>query len=287
MAMRPPVVDDLTKLRFIIAQLFNPCDAPWFAYFELSAKPLLKLYITLFAFDFQDFVQELVNPKSHGKKRKGRKNVGRGPKVPGIPDMAEEAAKIIKGDELIPDKYYTSGTKVIFIFAERVQYLTYMYWLIEEQSDIAMDAIFGVIEKYDPDCNTLGRYLGSSADEIYGGAGPLWKAIGATTIHYAVNCNASTGFAVFLPEGRWVVTAAATIYVGGDDSEIGLRILDTLGEDRVLDSVGPVTMGGGDEQDFIVAETVEGPATIQWEAMSSYGFARIVKADFSALEVIV
>lgn len=283
--IRPPVIDSLDKVRFILFYAFSTCEAPFQLYVEFAAKPTYDFLLAIGSFDLKDFVQEMFRPRGVAGHKQSRHGRHKKPPPLGVPDVSEELGSRVALRNIGDFNAYGKGTRMFFHILGEVDRVAWNLFLFEGVTDIGFEAVHGVLQSDNRFCPQLGRFLGENPFQLFGGAGPLWKAIGYSEKKYAVGCTSSNGFSVYLPEGRWVLNVAGECTAVSGDTLAAVRILNQSDADNVVDVTGPFFLAEDEPQKILVSGNVFGPAIIRWEAASETSFVEFRDVHYSALKV--
>src|SRR3546814_3582917 len=86
MTLGPRIPSFVQEIQFITYYLFNPCDVPLTAYFEVSRPIAGEIAIALLQFDFFQFVKTIFKPKWFRSGRHTRRRSRGQKKGGGIPE---------------------------------------------------------------------------------------------------------------------------------------------------------------------------------------------------------
>lgn len=285
--IRPPAPPWLDQVRFIIYYALNPCDVPYACYLEFSRKPGTKLFFWLFTFGLDDFVKELFRPKGLPCRRHGRKGRKRPYKGELLPDPSEEYARDIRTTLSIPTAEYSFGLKMLYIFSDQYDRVTWSAALTSEVTETVFDTLWGVIEGNRDHCPNYGRFMGHGYDILVGGAGAAWKAFGYTVKDYAHGVTSTNGFNVRMGPGRFAVSCGVKITAGADGQTVGLRMLKAGTPGSIEDEMEIPGLNAGDSVDMVVSCTAFEGEDVQLEIEVLGGFANVDRMHWTALQVAI
>jgi len=126
------------KVNFVIDAWVVPCEAPWYIYIETLKPALLKAFITLSTFGWDDVARGYARPKQPGTRRTGKRKGKWRRAVPSWPETGEEAGKRLPGSEEVKGRKWGTATRFLWRIDSIAQRFLF-FWLI---ADIAVDLVF-------------------------------------------------------------------------------------------------------------------------------------------------
>lgn len=291
--IRPPILDDLTYIRFLLYYICQPCDVPFSVYVELSRKPVWDLILILTTLDIQDIVWEVGKvwiPGKGGHPRHGRGGHGGGG---GIPDLNTGGIAPLHGAIPAPGFGYWQSTRWFFVIGDEIQQWQWTCFLAEFITERVFDTVWGVIDQT-PECSEkFGRIGRASFDAFYGGPGPAWRAFGAEKLQYKHgNVDSPTGFIFYFGSDyppkisrTWVVTVGINFTVTEDDQVIKFEQFVSGHRSDVRDSIEIETGKAGTKNHIVSTATFRAGEAVQWEIYIEHGFIDVKNAHITGLRV--
>lgn len=123
------------KVNFVIDSWASPCEAPWYIYVETLWPALLKAFITLATFGWDDVARGYFRPRGLGHRRTGKRKGKWRRAIPAFPELGEEIGKRLPGaDEIKGEKWSVLG-KTLWRIDTVVQRALF-WWLV---ADVTVD----------------------------------------------------------------------------------------------------------------------------------------------------
>src|SRR3546814_15408441 len=118
MTLGPRIPSFVQEIQFITYYLFNPCDVPLTAYFEVSRPIAGEIAIALLQFDFFQFVKTIFKPKWFRSGRHTRRGSRGKKKGGGIPEIADMVADGLDPDGDLKFKRWPAGAGYLIEISE-------------------------------------------------------------------------------------------------------------------------------------------------------------------------
>lgn len=269
----------LDRVNFAYKYLFNTCELPFMAYFELGREPAGRAALALLSFGMDDLIRSYFRPaglrtRRHG--RKGRKNR----KLPGIPEVSDIVAEKLPGYEEVKGRKVSDGVRMLWKIDAIGQRALYYWMLADVIGDFAYDWTTAIIKDDRSYCPNTWRRLQETKDYTVLGTGPYYGAINLNNTRYKHGPIERFGPVYTIPEGYYQVVWSATvrsIVIVTWEREVQLRITNTRTGEKEYSSLQVIAEG--DEANLVAAMTVYGPASIEISMKSNHGPSRIVEGE--------
>ena len=126
------------KVNYVIDAWSCPCEAPWYIYVETLKPALLKAFITLATFGFDDVARGYFRPRGLGRRtgKRGGRGKGRGPIR--FPEFGEEIGKRLPGADEVKGQNWSRAGKTLWRIDTLLQQGLF-YWLV---ADVTVDLAF-------------------------------------------------------------------------------------------------------------------------------------------------
>lgn len=281
----PRIPNFLDQIQFIKYYVSNPCEVPYMAYIETALPIAGKIATTLLWLDLFAFVKRLFRPKWVRSWQHTRHGPRKGRLRRGIPEVGEMIADRLDKDGHFRLNHWPMGT---FMVVQAMEIIDRVFWTIfvfEMLDGLIINSIIGVIEENAENCPEIASYLARNSLIGGGGAGPTDYPLNVPYVAYNTADLYHTGFVLEVPEGNFVFVFNGFLNGNPGPIECTPRLYITGdGPARYVD--GPTfTVREGDNEPFVVSESIKGPAYVQWYIRRGPGFFRVAGANVWLMQI--
>lgn len=285
MARRPPAPAWLDQIQFILFYAFNPCDAPISLYAQMARPTAFEIALVFLQFDLLQFVKTVFKPRGMRTRRHGRKGRKNRRHLRGVPEIADLVAERVPAFEFTSGRRYVFLTSFVYIVWDTFDRFLWTVALLEMSNDLIFNTLLGVATFDNDKCQHIARMHRSGPYGVFGGAGPLWQAVGCNELHYSVGLSSDGPHTATLPAGTFSLTFACRAKAITGGSDIAARITKVIPGFEVLDQTPTQHLPKGGEKDLICNATVTGPCTVAWEYATPDHFTDLMYRDVLILQI--
>ncbi|MGL5733670.1 MAG: hypothetical protein ACRCYS_02295 [Beijerinckiaceae bacterium] len=280
------VPDWITKVRFLANYYLSGCSAPWGAYAEKAQPQALETVMILTTLSAADIVKEFFRPQGlrsarHG--RKGRKSRG---SVGGIPDPNEMFARTLRGDLDFNGIKYNLPTAVFYVVDDVIDRIFYTVLIVELATDIAYEAVLGLLEVDKTFCPSIGRMWRTNGFLQEGGPATGWQNMGQGSLRYTVKVFSPNQFIFGIDNGTYSITMGARITSARFNTRVKFRIQTVAPLIKTWAESDWIEVRMGETSDVIINAVIEVDCGVVIEYIDEGGFWEVVRSDLMVLEIV-
>lgn len=133
---KPPVpLGYFDKVNYVIDAWARPCEAPWYIYVETLWPALLKAFITLATFGWDDVARGYFRPRGLHVRRTGKRKGKWRRAIPAFPELGEEIGKRLPGADEVKGQRWSAFGKTLWRIDTVIQRALF-WWLV---ADVTID----------------------------------------------------------------------------------------------------------------------------------------------------
>lgn len=184
---KPPVKPGFfDKVNYVIDAWARPCDAPWYIYVETLKPALLKAFITLITFGWDDVARGYFRPRGLGGRRTGKRK-GRGARAfPRFPELGDTFGRNLPGADEVKGQNWSRAGKTLWRIDSASQRVLFWWLVANITNDFAFEWTSVLYETRWCQASALGRfsYHRTDAKAISGG---FWQGVSYLIKDYEVS----------------------------------------------------------------------------------------------------
>lgn len=219
---RPPRIDELDKVSFIVNYFAQGCEPPYKLFVEFSKAPLGDLFILLGGIDWQDILKSWLrpgggryrDPARHGKKKAG------GRASFDINEYFGSRARARYGPY---PGIKLPGAKAVFTVTDQLDRINFSAAVLEGLTDVGYDTLWGILSFHPEHCPGMG-FVNAHNDEEQQilGVAPLNHPIFTPIVDSVQGFHVSTADAVTSLNGDFTLCFDADFYAWSSGGGIGI-----------------------------------------------------------------
>ncbi len=146
---KPPVdPENFDKVNYVIDAWTTGCDAPWYIYVETMKPALLKAFITLITFGFDDVLRGFFRPKGLYKRRTGKRKGKWTRRIPRFPELGNTLGKQLPGSAEVRGTKWSVLGKTLWRMDGGMEMIRFFWLVAAITEDFAFDWTSLLYESY-------------------------------------------------------------------------------------------------------------------------------------------
>ncbi|KKL76221.1 hypothetical protein LCGC14_2047060 [marine sediment metagenome] len=140
--------DSFDKVNFVIDAWTTGCDAPWYIYVETLKPALLKAFITLITFGWDDVLRGYFRPRGLYKRRTAKRKGKWAHRLPRFPEIGNTLGHHLPGASEVKGTKWSTLGKTLWRIDGAMEQIRF-YWLVASiVEDLAFDWTSLLYESY-------------------------------------------------------------------------------------------------------------------------------------------
>lgn len=278
---RPPDIDALGKLNFVVNYFLHGCTPPIFLFCQFAQEPAKDMLLMFLLPDLTDIGQAVFDPQ-HGRRRKPGRHGRKKRRGGGFPDPSDLIGQRVRG-VINPHNALKFGpVNWAFRIWNRVEAVNFTCAVIEGLADTAYSGLLGVLETDPFHCKEFARMVRTdTVPQLGGGAGPPIWPIAVSDLEASTGFT-STQFQCRAFKGAYVVHFSCTLEYAGFDfaGEVSVALGVVGGVRREISQVA--TLNFGDTITLEVSMDFEEGEAAEWGLGNRFGFFTCVSRQVVA-----
>lgn len=268
---RPPDIDALGKLNFVVNYFLAGCTPPVFLFCEFAKEPAKDMLLMFLLPDLTDIGQAIFDPQ-HGRRRRPGRHGRKKRRGGGFPDPSDLIGQRVRGVVNPYNALKFGPVNWAFRIWNRFEAVNFTCAIIEGLADTAYSGILGVLESDPYQCTEFPRLVRTdTTPELNGGAGPPVWPVSVEHIETASGF-ATTRYTCQAFDGPYIVHFTCTLRNGSFDptDEVSVALGVVGGGGRVTSDV--VKLSQGQTVTLTVSKSFEAGQTCEWGLGTRSGF---------------
>jgi hypothetical protein len=284
---KPPNIDDLDKVNFIVNYALVGCAPPFWLFIDLAKEPAGELALLLLAPDIPDIVQTVLQPggaRGRDKGRHGRKSPSqRQRRRPSrFPDTSELFGQKIRSVINPYDALDFAPTRFAFRLINITEGIAITAAVLGKLTDILFDPLYGIVTINPDFCREFSRISKTkSAPQLIGGGGSADRAFHIDHVEVNVGFVNQTLF-TSTGTGDFNLAWRATVYNPGLEGDVTVRgLVKNLTTGETFEGFGS-TIAPFRATSINAHGNAKKGEELAWQIRLEYGFAEVTEAEVLA-----
>lgn len=146
---KPPIdPDSFDKVNYVIEAWATGCDAPWYIYIETMKPALMKAFITLITFGWDDVLRGFFRPRGLYKRRTGKRKGKWSRRIPRFPEIGNTLGKQLPGSSEVRGKKWSVLGKTLWRIDGAMEAIRFFWLVAAITEDFAYDWTSLLYESY-------------------------------------------------------------------------------------------------------------------------------------------